>query len=480
MGRLTVACVLDPLFSEGQLSRLKDSIVSNSRLFQVAVDTKLDRYIVSKKFVLERHVYVEDLLLELSTKKGNLNEGQRLLSTKTPADVVESLIGVSWVSGGIPGALACLKVLLPDIKWQSIDGARQTLYDNAPPDIPLPRTLGPVEGLLGYTFKKKALLIEALTHPSYNAPEGKDSPNFERLEFLGDTILDYIVVTKMFREIPGLENAEMHVLQTALVNGDILAFLCMELAVEEERVDPELVGRDYVDSDSTGNSDHEADEADRSGKNKRRRIDGEKAVQLKKSTVKHPLWSFMRHDSPEMGIVQRATQERHAELRGGILAALQSGNEYPWAKLIRLQAQKFYSDIVESILGAVWVDSGDIEECSKVIERLGILPLMRRLLKDKVHLRHPKEELAILAGAEKVKYGVEAKRTGEDNNDVTWAGWLYVGDRRIADVSGCVSKEEARTRAAEHACTVLKVEKVMEKETGKERRRKEVRKRPIP
>ena len=46
----------------------------------------------------------------------------------------------------------------------------------------------PLEKLLGYEFQDEQLLIEALTHKSYKQPY-----NNERLEFLGDAVLDLVV-----------------------------------------------------------------------------------------------------------------------------------------------------------------------------------------------------------------------------------------------------------------------------------------------
>jgi len=417
-------------------------IVANSRLFQAAVNSALDRYIISKQFSLNKPVYVEDLLeispLEQMQKK-------RQLTTKTPADVIEALIGVSYLSGGLPKALKCVSHFLPEVNWDTdIDIGRQTLFDAAPSDEQLPVNMRRAEELIGYTFKKKSLLVEALTHPSY-AVAGVNAC-FERLEFLGDSVLDFIVTTTLYNS-PDLQNHEMHLLRTALVNGDILAFLVMEWAVEEDRIEVEST------------CDDEDNNYDETESRKKRRTGNNAGVRLKTTKVKHPLWSFMRHMSNDMGVCQSETKKRHAEMRDAIVQGLESGTHYPWSLLARLQAQKLYSDIFESVLGAVWTDSGDMDECFKVVERLGILQLMRRLLRDKVHVLHPKEELGRLAGNEKVQYGVRYVESAESESGKELLGWVVVGGRRLAEVKGGVSKEEAKTRAAEVACLVIKQER---------------------
>lgn len=56
------------------------------------------------------------------------------------------------------------------------------------------------EGALGYTFKDKALLETAFTHPTYrNVHGGKDN---DRLEFLGDAVLQICVSERIFKEHP--------------------------------------------------------------------------------------------------------------------------------------------------------------------------------------------------------------------------------------------------------------------------------------
>ncbi|MCK5358943.1 MAG: ribonuclease III, partial [Elusimicrobiales bacterium] len=58
-----------------------------------------------------------------------------------------------------------------------------------------------VETVIGYKFKNKKLLKEALTHKSYSVEHGLKAYN-ERLEFLGDSILGLIVSYYLFDKYP--------------------------------------------------------------------------------------------------------------------------------------------------------------------------------------------------------------------------------------------------------------------------------------
>ncbi|MEX0689978.1 MAG: ribonuclease III domain-containing protein, partial [Candidatus Paceibacterota bacterium] len=58
-----------------------------------------------------------------------------------------------------------------------------------------------VEKILGFEFKNKLLLREALTHRSYiNENPSWPVPNNERLEFLGDAVLELVVTDFLFKE----------------------------------------------------------------------------------------------------------------------------------------------------------------------------------------------------------------------------------------------------------------------------------------
>lgn len=54
-----------------------------------------------------------------------------------------------------------------------------------------------IEKAIGYVFKDKSLLINAMTHASY-ANEHAQSESYDRLEFLGDGILDFLVAEQLF------------------------------------------------------------------------------------------------------------------------------------------------------------------------------------------------------------------------------------------------------------------------------------------
>ncbi len=88
------------------------------------------------------------------------------------------------------------------------------------------------ESSLGFTFRNKSLLTRALTHRSY-LNENSDLPYLdnERLEFLGDAILDFVAAEFLYQHFPEMSEGELTSLRAALVKGDTLARFAAELGV---------------------------------------------------------------------------------------------------------------------------------------------------------------------------------------------------------------------------------------------------------
>ena len=72
-----------------------------------------------------------------------------------------------------------------------------------------------LEDRLNYSFKDKKLIIEALTHKSYKQPY-----NNERLEFLGDAVLDLIVGQYLFERFKNHDEGKLSKMRASLVNED--------------------------------------------------------------------------------------------------------------------------------------------------------------------------------------------------------------------------------------------------------------------
>jgi ribonuclease-3 len=94
----------------------------------------------------------------------------------------------------------------------------------------IPQDRRAFEECLGYSFKRQDLLDEALTHSSY-ANETGAAPCNERLEYLGDAVLELCVSEILFKEHPGYSEGELTMARTSVVSEPPLASLALEMGV---------------------------------------------------------------------------------------------------------------------------------------------------------------------------------------------------------------------------------------------------------
>ena len=86
---------------------------------------------------------------------------------------------------------------------------------------------------LGIEVRQVALFQEALTHRSYlNEHKSYKYPHNERLEFLGDAVLELVVTENLFHNYENPEG-ELTSFRAALVNGDMLARIGSDLGIQE-------------------------------------------------------------------------------------------------------------------------------------------------------------------------------------------------------------------------------------------------------
>lgn len=86
------------------------------------------------------------------------------------------------------------------------------------------KTVEAVENLLGYTFNDSRLLIQALSHRSYVNERGLPlTESNERMEFLGDSVVELAVTHMLFEEFPEHQEGELTKLRSPLVRGRALA-----------------------------------------------------------------------------------------------------------------------------------------------------------------------------------------------------------------------------------------------------------------
>ncbi len=100
-------------------------------------------------------------------------------------------------------------------------------------DPPSP-SISDLESLLGYTFRDRSLLLTALTHRSYvNENEGEGLRHNESLEFLGDSVLGFLISARIYARFPGLTEGELSKIKAYLVSATNLVQLAEKIRLGE-------------------------------------------------------------------------------------------------------------------------------------------------------------------------------------------------------------------------------------------------------
>ena len=261
---------------EGKLTQRKKRQISNLALFRAAKKTLLAGYQQSTQ--LARDVWCptgcqrgsgeSDVLTSSSeatemegVDDGNAEEqgfGSRrdkcntqVIKDKAVADSMEALIGAHLICCGYTGALRFMKFLglkiLPadddvdaDI-GELAEKSREGCYARFWPEQAntsgayqsqdmVSRMVSGLENFeknsIKYTFNSKLYLVEALTHASYHP--NRITPCYQRLEFLGDALLDFLVTQHLYFRHEELSPGELTDIRQALVNNNIFATIAVK------------------------------------------------------------------------------------------------------------------------------------------------------------------------------------------------------------------------------------------------------------
>ena len=93
-------------------------------------------------------------------------------------------------------------------------------------------TLNELEKEIGYTFSNQDLLSQALAHKSWAVEQGKGTPDNERLEFLGDAVLELVISDLIFQKYAQKHSeGDMTRMRASLVNESQLASLARKLGI---------------------------------------------------------------------------------------------------------------------------------------------------------------------------------------------------------------------------------------------------------
>ncbi|KAI8384572.1 dicer-2 protein [Radiomyces spectabilis] len=223
-----------PFSNEGELHCLRIRVICNRALYRAAKRLKIARYVSTQAFN-RRYWRPHHFIASTDTEESLKETRQHMLSDKTLADIVEASLGAAYLSEGLDGGLRCaiqMQVPFDEITcWDDFmpyylvnrDKVPERAGAKALSELDVPR----LEGICGYQFNRPLLAVEALTHASL--PNSNSTvPCYQRLEFLGDAILDFLVIRYLFEKYPSASPGLITDLKGSCVNNRVLGIICLE------------------------------------------------------------------------------------------------------------------------------------------------------------------------------------------------------------------------------------------------------------
>ncbi|KAL1372177.1 hypothetical protein HN51_002320 [Arachis hypogaea] len=227
---------------EGDLTARRSNVVNNSNLYKLALKRNLQVYIRDQAFdpcqfyafgrpcpivcnnEMEESIHscLNSVKEQGSSTEIQCNKNHHWLYRKTIADAVEALVGAFIVDSGFKAAIAFLTWLGIQVGFEAsqlINVCRGSVgYIPLSADV----NILSLEDKLGYHFIHKGLLLQAFVHPSYNKHGGGC---YQRLEFLGDAVLDFLITSYLYSAYPKLKPGQLTDLRSLSVNNK--AFACV-------------------------------------------------------------------------------------------------------------------------------------------------------------------------------------------------------------------------------------------------------------
>jgi ribonuclease-3 len=110
------------------------------------------------------------------------------------------------------------------------------------PSLPEPQSRGgekkhptaeAVERATGLVFSNPGLAVRALTHSSFANESSEVGEDYERLEFLGDAVLDYLAAYWLYQHFPELSEGDLTRMRSALVRTESLAAFAQQMGLNQ-------------------------------------------------------------------------------------------------------------------------------------------------------------------------------------------------------------------------------------------------------
>ncbi|KAI8830467.1 hypothetical protein BJ741DRAFT_537573 [Chytriomyces cf. hyalinus JEL632] len=298
--------VNNPTRDEGWLTRSRTALERNSNLMSASLAYRFPSALLVNP--LSRRTWAPPMRFPLSVK----------VSDKSTADIVEAVMGACIVASGVEGGGTALKQFFghtysvhmreyAPIMPYSMEGSMALMDEMESEVVQSHKALvASLNQKIGYKFKNALLAVEALTHTSALGIYDGLTTCFQRLEFLGDSILGFVVANELYKSPEQFDPGNLSALKDELVNNQYLSVV----------------------------------------------------------SYKHGLHTLIKQASSPLAQEICNFGMRLAEAQSNAKAG-----EFYWHSLPH--APKTVSDVLEAMIGAVFVDSGcDFEVAKNFVDRL--------------------------------------------------------------------------------------------------------------
>ncbi|TLS29778.1 hypothetical protein PpBr36_01059 [Pyricularia pennisetigena] len=220
---------------EYHVERMVD--ICNKNLLNWALESSLQEYIRSKSF--NRRTWYPPGLKLLKGKKTEV-EDEHSLGDKSIADVCEALIGAAYLTAQAQNppnfdlAVKAVTVMTHSKnhtmqEWNDYYAAYkcQEWLSTSPSQMQL-ELCNQIKNKMGYKFKNPRLLRCAFMHSSYPR-QYENIPSYQRLEFLGDSLLDMVCVDYLFKKYPDKDPQWLTEHKMAMVSNQFFGCVAVEL-----------------------------------------------------------------------------------------------------------------------------------------------------------------------------------------------------------------------------------------------------------
>ncbi|KAL6308704.1 hypothetical protein BKA93DRAFT_725516 [Sparassis latifolia] len=206
---------------EGQLDMLRRKSVANRTLLARAKEHGLERYLSGETQSMRFWRHTLPPSVDPSSAEPH-RYSPRHIPRRSLQDCMEATLGASFATGGIPMALRAGTALGLSFGGTSPWNER---YGGRMPHTAVSALFADLQEVLGYSFRHGHLLLEAVTHPSFGST---DCCSYQRLEFLGDALIDLVVMQYLFDKFPQATSGQLSWARSRAVCAPSLASVAVK------------------------------------------------------------------------------------------------------------------------------------------------------------------------------------------------------------------------------------------------------------